>query len=285
MKHKFSLAMLWISALAAIAVVLFGRTFLHSTEARYAAFETVRAQADPSPDDTIVLYYHERRPYYVTTPNQVHGLIADRLNWVFKDAGIPYVWRKAPAKRQLEIIRSNAQCACAVGWFKTPAREAFGNFTLPIYMDNPTIAIARSDNDQIRSGDPLARTLSNYRLRLLRKDGYSYGQVIDDGIRQYAPRQIVTTAENLSMVKMIHTHRADYFFISKEEAQDLILCSGLPEKDFKAIYFYDMPQGNKRYLICSRKIEETTLLRLNRAIKSYLLGGLAARSTEMSKIP
>lgn len=277
--------MLWISALVAMAVVLFGRTSLYSTEARYAASDTVRLQADPSSDDTVVLYYHERRPYYVTTPNQVHGLIADRLNWVFKDAEIPYVWRKAPAKRQLEIIRNNAQCACAVGWFKTTTREAFGTFTLPIYSDNPTMAIARSDNDQIRSGDSLARTLSNYRLRLLRKDGYSYGQFIDDGIQKYAPREIVTTAENLSMVKMIHTHRADYFFISEEEARDLILCSDLPEKDFKAIYFYDMPQGNKRYLICSRKIEETTLLRLNRAIKNYLPGSPAARPTEVNKTP
>jgi bacterioferritin len=44
------------------------------------------------------------RPYYVTTPNQVHGLIADRVNWVFKDAGIPFVWRKTPAKRHLKLF-------------------------------------------------------------------------------------------------------------------------------------------------------------------------------------
>jgi len=282
MRINTFLTILGVFAAVAVATVLFGHPFLYSPGAHPAVLPSVRHPAITPVDDAIVVYYHERRPYYVTTPNQVHGLIADRVNWVFNEAGIDYVWRKIPAKRQLEIIRNNDQQACAVGWFKTQERDAFGNFTLPIYLDNPTLAIARADNDQISSGSPLARTLSNRRLRLLRKDGYSYGRFIDDGIKAYAPREIVTTAENLSMVKMIHTHRADYFFISKEEAEDLILCSGLPAKDFKTIHFTDMPQGNKRYLICSRKIEEITLLRLNRAIKHYLLGSMAANQTEMS---
>lgn len=234
------------------------------------------------PDGPIVLYYHERRPYYVTTPNQVHGLIADRVNWVFNDTGIPYVWRKTPAKRQLEMIRSNEQRACAVGWFKTPEREAYGHFTFPIYMDSPTMAIARADNDQIHSGGTLAQTLAKRRLKLLRKDGYSYGQYIDDNLKRYAPREIITTAENLSMIKMIHTHRADYFFIAKEEAEDLVLCSGLPLEDFKAIEFVDMPPSNKRYLICSRQIDKMTQLRLNSAIKDYLLGSMAANPMKKS---
>jgi polar amino acid transport system substrate-binding protein len=272
-------------AIVAMAMIFSGRPLLYSTETRDAASASVLPGEIPPVDDTIVVYYHERRPYYVTTPNQVHGLIADRVNWVFRDAGINFIWRKAPARRQLEMIRNNEQRACAVGWYKTPEREAFGKFTLPIYLDNPTMAIARADNDQIRSGDPLAQTLSNRRLRLLRKDGYSYGRFIDDAIKEYAPRDMVTTAENLSMIKMIHTHRADYFFISKEEAEDLILCSGLPVKDFSVIGFSDMPCGNKRYLICSPKIEEMTLMQLNRAIKDYLLSSMATNLTEMRAVP
>lgn len=285
MTNRYSIITTGLIMLAALAAALWGRPALFPTEALSTPSDMVRKQVDPPTDEAVVVYYHERRPYYVTTPKQVHGLIADRVNWIFKDAGIPYVWRKAPAKRQLEVIRDNAQGVCAVGWYKTPEREAFGNFTLPIFMESPTMAIARADNDQIRTGETLARTLSNRRLRLLRKDGYSYGKFIDDAIRQFAPRGMVTTAENLSMVKMIHTHRADYFFISKEEAEDLILCSGLPVKDFQVIRFSDMPLGNKRYLICSRKIEEMTLLRLNRAIKDYLLGSMAPNPTGMAATP
>lgn len=267
-----------------LATVFFERTVVYSTETRSAVSASAHLPNATPADDIIVVYYHERRPYYVTTPNQVHGLIADRVNWVFKEAGIPFVWRKAPAKRQLEIIRNSERSACAVGWYKTPDREVFGKFTLPIFIDTPTMAIARADNDQILSGEALDRTLSNRRLRLLRKDGYSYGRFIDNGIKQYAPREIVTTAENLSMVKMIHTHRADFFFISKEEAEDVILCSDLPRKDFRVVSFSDMPHGNKRYIICSPRIEEMMLLRLNRTIKDYLLGSMALTPTEMGVI-
>lgn len=285
MANRYFIVLTALFMITALAAALWGRPALFPTEARSTPSDMVRKQVDPPMDEAIVVYYHERRPYYVTTPNQVHGLIADRVNWVFKDAGIPFVWRKTPAKRQLEVIRDNTQDVCAVGWYKTPEREAFGNFTLPIFMDSPTMALARADNDQIRAGETLARTLSNRRLRLLRKDGYAYGKFIDDAIQQFAPREIVTTAENLSMVKMIHTHRADYFFISKEEAEDLILCSGLPAKDFQVIRFSDMPPGNNRYLICSRRIEEMTLLRLNRAIKDYRLGSMAPNPTGMAATP
>jgi hypothetical protein len=46
-----------------------------------------------------------------------------------------------------------------------------------------------------------------------------------------------------------------------------------------------MPPGNKRYLICSPQVEEMTLLRLNRAIKSYLLGSMAANPLTVRSTP
>jgi len=124
---------------AALVATLWGRPVLFPTEARSTPSDTMRKQVDPPMDGAIVVYYHERRPYYVTTPNQVHGLIADRVNWVFK-----------------------------------------------------------------------------------------------------------------------------------------------PAKDFQVIHFSDVPPGNNRYLICSRRIEEMTLLRLNRAIKDYRLGSMAPNPTVMA---
>ena len=285
MRRHVSYFILALLVPAFFAVLLFERSLIFPSDPQQAGFIPSVAPVFQQPEDVLVVYYHERRPYYVTTRTQVHGLIADRVNWVFKEADIPYEWHKTPAKRELEMIRSDVQRACAVGWFKTPEREAFGQFTLPIYMDSPTMAVARVDNERIHSGEPLAQTLDNYRLRLLRKDGYSYGTFIDERIKRHAPREVVTTADNFSMLKMIHSHRADYFFIAREEAEDLILCSGLPIEDFQMIHFSDMPQGNKRYLICSPQIEKMTLLRLNRAIKAYLLGSLVSNPLVLGANP
>lgn len=268
-----------------LGMVLLGRALIYPEALPLKPSGAAFPQIVRYPEEAVVVYYHERRPYYVTTRRQVHGLIADRVNWVFKEAGIPYEWHKTPAKRELEMIRGNEQRACAVGWFKTPEREAFARFTLPIYLGTPTMAIARSDNGQVHSGRPLAEILTNRRLRLLRKDGYSYGTFIDDQLKRYTPREVVTTADNLGMIKMIHAHRADFLFIAREEAEDLILCSDLPIDDFRIIHFNDMPPGNKRYLICSRQVDEMTLLRLNRAIKSYLLASMAANPLAVRPTP
>ena len=226
----------------------------------------------PVADGEIVLHYHERKPYYGTIGGKVTGLCADRAAKAFALAGLPYQWHETPAKRQLDHIRANHCRACAVGWFKTAKREAFGQFTRDIYQDKRAVAVARADNVRLVSGSPLDKTLSQRGLVLLLKDGYSYGSYVDDSIKANNPRLEVTTAGNLSMLHMIRSHRADYFFIGEEEAETVLSISGLPAQDFKFIHFTDMPAGNKRYILCSRKVEKQTLARLNRALDSIVPG-------------
>ena len=223
---------------------------------------------DPLPPlgDDIILYYHERNPYYVTTGNQATGLFADRAAEAFEKAGIGYQWRETPAKRQLDQIRWNICRACAVGWFKTAERETFARFTRPIYQDRPMVAITRADNERLMSGRSLDTALAGRTLILLRKDGYSYGAYLDEKIKKHNPRQVITSAGNLSMLKMIQAHRADYFFITEEEARAVLTYSGLPAYEFKYIRFTDMPVGNKRYIMCSNRVESEIMDRLNRAI-------------------
>jgi len=53
--------------------------------------------------------------------------------------------------------------------------------------------------------------------------------------------------------------RNHYFFIAPEEVDDLIKAAELPIKDFKWIEFSNVPKGNKRYLLCSKQIEDQLL--------------------------
>ena len=263
MANRYFIVLTGLLMIAALAAALWGRPALFPTEARSTPSDMVRKQLDPPTDEAIVVYYHERRPYYVTTPNQVHGLIADRVNWVFKDAGIPFVWRKTPAKRQLEVIRNNTQEVCAVGWFKTPEREAFAKYSQVIYQDLPAIALAHADNANIHSPAAVEDLLSNRNLILLKKDGYSYGAFLDNLIATLVPRQEVTTARNDKMLEMIRLRHADYFFIAKEEADILTGAPNFPRETFQYIHFSNMPSGNKRYALFSHEVEDEVIERIN----------------------
>lgn len=215
----------------------------------------------------ITVHYHERRPFYLAYKNEARGLVANPIGQAFAFADIPFTWQETPATRQLEIIKNNETKSCAAGWFKTPEREKFCQFSLPIYQDKPFVAITRADNMLLGETETLERVLKERRLQALVKDGYSYGPYIDDHLRRFTPRKVITTANNQNLMRMIQTYRADYCFMTEEEAQDQLLFSGLNRSDFKLVYFSDMPRGNKRYLICSKKVDQKTMKRLNDAFR------------------
>jgi len=236
----------------------------HPAEDKGAEAETARSDG---PTDRIILHYHERKPYYYTTDDGVKGVLAEKAASAFNRSGVPFRWEKTPPNRQLEIIRENQDMTCALGWFKNPERERYAKYTEFVYQDKPTLALARADNERMPNNLSLDRLFIDRGLRILRKDGYSYGKFIDEKIVQYKPREVLTTADNLSMLKMIHSLRADYFFIAHEEADQLITESAFELSDFKYIHFSNMPEGNKRYIICAQNVPDLIMTKLNHAIR------------------
>jgi polar amino acid transport system substrate-binding protein len=223
-----------------------------------------------SASDIITIHYHERIPYMFSTASGVGGLTAGPATIAFTEANIPFQWQLTPSNRQLEIAQENSGLDCMLGWFKNPDREQFAKFTNPLYQDRAMVALARSDNDKLHSGEPLADTLSNSDIALLVKEGYSYGPFLDEQIRTLAQNKSETTVENVNMVQMIERRRADYFFIAPEEVEPLLAQAQLNPDDFSLVDFKDMPPGNKRYLMCSQQVPDEIITRLNEAIAQHV---------------
>lgn len=214
----------------------------------------------------ITLHYHERIPYSYSTENGIEGIIASIVDTAFKRAGVPFIWKKTPSNRQLQTIKDNKNYDGIIGWFKNPERESFSRFSHFIYQDKPYIAVARSDNSRIRNTMTIEDILSDKNLTLEIKDGYSYGSFIDGKIEELNPNVDSTTMESIQMLQKIHLKRADYFFIAPEEADNLIKISGLPIEDFKYIRFSNMPEGEKRYIMFSEKVNPSIINKINREI-------------------
>ena len=214
----------------------------------------------------ITLHYNERPPYLVTTDQSVEGLTGDPATIVFEISGIPYQWKQTPSKRQLYLLEQNTGRDCLVGWFKIPEREEYAKYTFPIYQDRPQIALARADNDRISAGIPLSDIFSDPNLIILVKDGYSYGEFLDNSIQTYNPILTETTVENSAMLKMVYARHADYFLIAPEEAIGLIESSEFDLQDFKFVNFSDIPNGEKRYILCSMQVEDEIIEQLNTII-------------------
>ncbi|MCX4025070.1 hypothetical protein H0A36_23430 [Endozoicomonas sp. SM1973] len=67
------------------------------------------------------------------------------------------------------------------------------------------------------------------------------------------------------MMKMLKANRFNYFIVAEEEAEELVLAN----KGFFAIHkLSDLPPGSKRYFMCSKKVDNSIIDKINQAIKS-----------------
>jgi hypothetical protein len=55
--------------------------------------------------------------------------------------------------------------------------------------------------------------------------------------------------------------------MTEEEAYDMLLFSGLKISTFKLVHFFNMPPGNKRYIICSMQVKPEIIEQLDSAIR------------------
>lgn len=225
------------------------------------------APAVPAPaSEEILLLYNERPPYMVSSGSTVTGLSADRINTIFIKAGIPHRWEKFPSKRIMKMIEEGKRPCCAPNWFKTPERGTFAKFSISFRRDSPAIALARRSNAGLKTPMTMKQLLSDRRLTLLVKSGYSYGPDVDALIAKYAPHRTDTTLENSDMLRLISQGAADYMFIAPEEAEMLIANAERPG-DFMMIRLTDAPSGNRRYLLFSKNVDDAVIERINRAIR------------------
>jgi uncharacterized protein (TIGR02285 family) len=218
----------------------------------------------------IKIMFFNRPPYIEFEENQMTGLIGTPVNKMLNSTKINYEYVNIPAKRQLIILKENKDKVCGLGWFKTEERETYAKFTEPIYKDSSIVALALSNNKKIGNVKFIKDILINKNIILLLKKGFSYGNYIDELIKIYNPEKDMVTCSNKSMLKMLYSSRADYFFISPEEAIYLIINAQKPFDLFRFIYFLDRPKGFKRYIMCSKSVDDEIIEKMNNWIKNNI---------------
>ena len=119
------------------------------------------------------------------------------------------------------------------------------------------------------------RTPTGNNQQLLTKQGYSYGHWLDRQMLYARPhlRSISTVLENHGMAKMIAANRADYMFTPMEEGRNLLAREDLKGKGLVLAPLSDMPEGETRHIVCSRKVPVEVMQRLDRAIDALLASG------------
>jgi polar amino acid transport system substrate-binding protein len=216
--------------------------------------------AAQEPVSTINLHYQERPPYSSRQGDgAVTGLVANPAAAALAAAGVPFRWVLTPSQRQLALVQSGAGLHCGLGWFRNDERAARGLFSAPLYRDRPFAALVR-EGAALGAGTRAADLLADARLRLLVKDGYSYGPVLDRLIAAAGNAPLRTAADPLQMAQMLRSGRADWIVVAPEEA-GVLGGAGL-----RLVLLTDVPEGATRHLYCSADVGGERMQRIDRAL-------------------
>lgn len=211
---------------------------------------------------SVTLHYQERPPYSsLDAGGKVAGLVATPAAEALLAAGIAYEWRQTPSQRQLALIQSGSGLHCGVGWFRNDERAALGKFSRPLYRDRPFGVLTR-EGLGLPDTVAVARLLADARLKLLVKEGYSYGEALDGMIARQRPRTVSTSAEPVLMGQMLRSGRADWMIVAPEEAQSLA------SPELRLVPLQDEPDGPTRHLYCSRAVPMAWMERIDRALST-----------------
>jgi uncharacterized protein (TIGR02285 family) len=218
-------------------------------------------------EPVINLHYGDRPPYLVTQDdNQVTGLSGTPITNAFVRSGIPFRWVATPISRAAEILKESSGADCIANLYKTPAREAWANFTLPVIFDGRYVLMA-NQSFKAEPGATLAEILSRKDIRVYVKQDTSYGAYVDGLINKLDPRRFSTTQSTSAMLAFIREGRADFMFATETEAAFYLTHDGGKEaRGLKVINLPDTPPGEARYILCAKSVPESVINRLNQAI-------------------
>lgn len=209
---------------------------------------------------TLSLHYQERPPYSSRQGDgRVTGLVASPAAVALVKAGIPFGWQLTPSQRQLALIQSGSGLHCGVGWFRNDERAAKGRYSQPLYRDRPLAALVREATGLT---EPMRATelLAHRSWRVLVKDGYSYGTVLDRLLATQAEAVVRTSVDPPQMGLMLRSGRADWMIVAPEEAEVL----GGP--GLRLLTLSDVPEGPTRHLYCSHDVPADWIERIDRAL-------------------
>lgn len=217
------------------------------------------------------LMYLERPPYATNIGgnNKPHGLLIEPIEKAFQVANIPYRWVEVPVVRQLAVLRSNEDLDCGVGWFYRDQRKAFSKYSKAFFQDLPTVGIVAKDST-LPGSLKIKDLLTEGKVSWTVMDGFSYDPYVENLMKEHKITVQVVNGNFGNLVNMIDKNRAMITLLAKQEAQYYA-----EQKEFKGrlriIDFTDVPPGEARYLICSFKVSDELMEKINKSLqKSHL---------------
>lgn len=242
-------------------------------------------RADAQEKDKLLLAVQDRPPYFiykknVTTPDD--GVIYHLILKILNNANINFEFKNVPLIRSVSEIKSNKDKTCLPAAFKNKEREDIALFSKAYFQDKKTVIVFRKNDNKFKNYDKFENILKNNEIILLLKLGYIYGKYIDDlifEVKKYNNGEfklnnlsalILTSMNNTEMFYEIMNKKADYLIIGRNEGEYLFEQNPKFNQELEMKDLIDMPEGEKRYIMCAKMVGKQTMDKIDKEISKIL---------------
>ncbi|MFP5240400.1 MAG: substrate-binding periplasmic protein [Acidobacteriota bacterium] len=213
------------------------------------------------------MVYPNRPPYFYTLDGAPAGTLYETTAGILAEAGIEAVFTEMPSRRILYEMQQDQNCTrCGFGWFKTPQREAFARFSLPIHVQAPLVAAVLTRNlGKTRNAQNLSELLNNGEATIGVVDGWSYGDAVDVLLRG-AENHVIKADDSRQQALMLANGRCLLILAREDELPDLLRFGRLTMADVAAIRLEKESGGVQRYIMCGKGVPDEVMARIDAAI-------------------
>ncbi|XOZ32157.1 hypothetical protein ACMDCT_08035 [Halomonadaceae bacterium KBTZ08] len=215
----------------------------------------------------------QRPPYHYQEGDHPlpKGLMADILIRALYHARIEVNFQVMPARR-IMIQTQKEKPFCSFTWFKTESRAQFATFTEPLWTDRPfQVVTHRSHQEQLERFSTFDQLLTESKLVLGTRRNMSYGNQLDKRLNREGNSVEIHKAVNnqVNMAKMLARRRFDFMLMTPAELPGVFEAAGIPRSKYVALEFPDIPNGEKRRVMCNKAVEDSLIERLNQSIRKF----------------
>jgi hypothetical protein len=196
--------------------------------------------------------------------------MANRLARWAQQAGLSLHWEAVPLKRSLQELKANREPLCVLGAFRTPERQGYARFSLPIFQEEQQLFIAALRvAAQLRALPDARAAVMDTRLRLLVFDGVAYGQAWDRWIAERPEPPLRASAGSARLLPMLARGHADFTISVPSELQQLQAAGDPDAGSVETVSLPGLPPAPRRHLACSLRVPADWLARIDAAIRTH----------------
>lgn len=186
---------------------------------------------------------------------------------VVKDSGISGHWMSLPNKRLMYEIQQQRPNFCIAGAGITPEREKLAKFTLPFFEDHMMAVLALpSGRAKLDKAHSLEELVGLGDTTFLGYVGMNYGAQLSLQVEKLGDRLVAAPRSTAQMLDMLEAGRADFAFLPYEYA-DNYLTARHERGKFLVRTYPDMHRDFHTAFMCSKKVPDEVIVKLNEAIK------------------